>query len=82
MPMRRCLHGSRDHSSVAASLCSLALVYMARGRLGESAKLKQSLEMERCIHVCKDHSDVAASLCSLGQVYRAQGRLDKHVLLD
>ena len=74
--MKRRIHGSKDHSDVAASLHSLARVCEAQGRLGDSASLhEESLAMLQRIHGSKDHSDVAASLCSLAQVYRAQGRL-------
>ena len=31
--MTSSFHGSKDHSSVAASLCRLAQVYLAQGRL-------------------------------------------------
>ena len=75
--MSRRIHGSKDHSDVAASLCSLALVYKAQGRLDASASLhEESLAMNRRNHGSKDHSDVAGTLHSLAQVYEAQGRLD------
>ena len=71
--MRRCIHVSMDHSDVAASLCCLAQVYMAQGRLDESAKLhKELLAMRWRIHGSRDHSDVVASLCSVAQVSVAQ----------
>merc|ERR1719313_738503 len=76
----RCIGGSmvaRTTRSVAVSLYSLAEVYVAQGRLDDSASLhEESLAMYRRIHGSKDHSDVAASLRSLAQVYVAQGRLD------
>ena len=75
--MARRIHGSKDHGSVAASLHSLAQVYEAQGRLGDSASLhEESLAMNRRNHGSKDHSDVAGTLHSLAQVYEAQGRLD------
>ena len=77
LAMAQRIHGSKDHSDVAASRCSLAQVYEAQGRLDDSASLhEESLAMDRRIHGSKDHSSVAVSLCSLAQVYRAQGRLD------
>ena len=61
--MERRIHGNKDHSSVAASLCSLAQVYRAQGRLDDSASLEEeSLAMKRRIHGNKDHSSVAVSL--------------------
>ena len=75
--MLRRIHGNKDHSDVAASLCSLAHAYKAQGRLDDSASLhEESLAMYQRIHGSKDHSDVAASLHSLAHVYMAQGRLD------
>ena len=75
--MYRRIHGSKDHSSVAASLYSLAQVYLAQGRLDDCVSLhEESLAMHRRIHGSKDHSDVAASLHSMAQVYLAQGRLN------
>ena len=75
--MKRRIHGSKDHSNVAVSLCSLAQVYQAQGRLDDSASLhEESLAMSRRIHGSKYHSSVAVSLCRLAQVYKAQGRLD------
>ena len=63
--MKRRIHGSKDHSSVAVSLHSLAQVYEAQGRLDDSASLhEESLAMYRRVHGSKDHSDVAASLHS------------------
>ena len=74
--MYRRIHGSKDHSSVAASLCSLAQVYRAQGRLDDCALLHEgSLAMLRRIHGSKDHRDVASLLYGLAQVYLAQGRL-------
>ena len=71
--MFRRIHGSKDHSSVAASLCSLAQVYRAQGRLDDCSSLhEESSAMLQRIHGSKDHSEVAASLCGLAQVYRAQ----------
>ena len=76
MAMFRRIHGSNDHSSVAVSLCRLAQVYEAQGRLAESAALhEESLAMRRQIHGSKDHIDVATSLCHLAQLYKAPGRL-------
>ena len=73
--MRRRIHGSKDHRAVAALLCDLAAVYMAQGRLDDSASLlEESLAMFRRIHGSEDHSDVAASLGTLARVYKAQGR--------
>ena len=49
--MDRRIHGSKDHSDVAASLWSLARVYLAQGRLDDSASLQEeSLAMDRRIH--------------------------------
>ena len=59
--MYRRIHGSKDHSDVAVSLCSRAQVYETQGRLDDSASLQEeSLAMARRIHGSKDHSDVAA----------------------
>ena len=67
----------------AASLCSLAQMYKAQGRLGDSVSLhEESLAMKRRIHGSKDHSEVAASLHSLALVYKAQGRLDDSASLQ
>ena len=75
--MYRRIHGSKDHSSVASSLHSLAQVNLAQSRLDDCASLHEaSLAMLRRIHGSKDHSDVAASLHSMAQVYLAQGRLN------
>ena len=53
--MKRRIHGSKDHSEVAASLHSLALVYKAQGRLDDSASLQEeSLAMARRIHGSRD----------------------------
>ena len=53
--MLRRIHGSKDHSSVAASLYSLGLVYLAQGRLDDSASLHEEvLAMARRIHGSKD----------------------------
>ena len=53
--MERRIHGNKDHSSVAASLCSLAQVYRAQGRLADSASLEEeSLAMRRRIHGSND----------------------------
>ena len=63
--MKRRIHGSKDHSDVAVSLCSLAQVYEAQGRLDDSASLhEESLAMYRRIHGSKDHSSgyIAVSL--------------------
>ena len=55
LAMKRRIHGSKDHSSVAASLYSLAQVYLAQGRLDDCASLhEESLAMERRIHGSKD----------------------------
>ena len=64
--MYRRIHGSKDHSDVAASLHSLAQVYRAQDRLDDAASLQEeSLAMKRRIHGSKDHSDVAAVAVSL-----------------
>ena len=39
LAMYRRIHGSKDHSDVAVSLCSLARVYKPQGRLHDSASL-------------------------------------------
>ena len=48
--MLRRIHGNKDHSDVAASLCSLAHAYKAQGRLDDSASLVHEF-VEMCLHM-------------------------------
>ena len=55
LEMLRRIHGNKDNSHVAVSLWSLAQVYVAQGRLDDSASLEEeSLAMRRRIHGSND----------------------------
>ena len=51
LAMDRRIHGGKDHSSVAGSLCSLAQVYQAQGRLDESTPLHEEATLGHCSSV-------------------------------
>ena len=73
--MYRRIHGSKDHSDVAASMNSLAQMYTARGRLDESPSPSlESLAMCRRIHGGKVTSLASASM--------VEGQLNDSVLCE
>ena len=81
--MMRRIHGSKDHSDVAASQCSLAQVYADQGRLDDSASLIAVLPGAGVLGSGSIGCfSIAASLCSLAQVYKDQGRWDDSASLQ
>ncbi|MGK7873218.1 MAG: tetratricopeptide repeat protein [Xenococcaceae cyanobacterium] len=63
-----------EHSDVAFSLNSLALLYSSQGRYSEAEPLlMQALELYKRLH-SEEHPDVASSLNNLAYLYFSQGR--------